>query len=135
MRSSRSLLLFVLLGAAGFGVGFAMVPIPGLGLLGQLAAGALGGVALGVAWRDMRAAIALGVASAIGFGIGSFTSLFIMLNSALGEMMEGLVSRWVFLGVVAGVFGGAALGLALWRLALLDWKIIVTLALVGALGF
>ncbi len=108
-----------------------MVLIAG-GLLGYFAAGALGGLALGVAWRDMRTPLALGVASAAGFGVGGFTSFFIMFGS---QTMEGLVSRWVFLGVVAGVVGGAAMGLALWSLALLDWKVIVTLALVGALGF
>ena len=130
MRQS-TLLRFVLLGAASFGAGLALGPIL-LGLSSFFAAGVLGGVALGAAWRDMRTAAALGVASAVGFGVGSFTSLFIMFSS---QTMEGLVSRWVFLGVVAGVLGGAAMGLALWSLALLDWKVIVTLALVGALGF
>ncbi len=118
----RSILLrFVLLGAAGFGVGFAMVAITE-GRLGYSAAGALGGVALGMAWKDMKTAIALTVASAVGFGIGVL--IWFITMSALEFRSQ------LFVGVVEGAVGGAALGLALW-----DWKSIVHLGLVGALGF
>lgn len=141
----RSITRFSLFGAVGFGIGVPMImlgmflglataletveawstagPFISLGL-GFVVAGAVGGLALGLALMRGKT-ISLAGFGALGFLLGGLVTIPF---ASLGNEVKS------YLGVllVPGAFGGAALGLALGG----KMKIaIVILALAGALGF
>lgn len=117
---------FVVFGAVGFGIGWAVAgffttgfiaimasmspglsPPPWVGQLSYLSwflAGACGGAALGLALGGRRNVVALSLAGFLGFGVGSF--LFFIL-----AFLSGLPSMGVAMGT--GVVVGTALGFAL----------------------
>lgn len=130
--SSGNVLRFVLLGAAGFGLGGAVL---GASLLttnpvvatpvSALLAGAVGGAFLGLALKDRRRAIALALLGALGLIAGGFATLLAFLLFVSDSGPAGLSA----MGVIGGSIIGATLGLAF-----LDWKRMVILALAGASG-
>jgi hypothetical protein len=144
MRAT-SVVRFVIFGAVGFGVGWAIAGFLTSGFLAlslpmfqppsppppwwvqsssQLAyflGGACGGAALGLAIGSWKRVLALAVAGFIGFGLGSY--LFFYL-----AFLFGLYTLGIAVGM--GLFGGVVLGLTF-----RDWKWVVLLGLVGMVGF
>jgi hypothetical protein len=146
---AKSLMRFVLFGAVGFGIGWAVAgffnsgfiaitaamfpPGPGPRLepppwwvgsapyLSWFFAGACGGAGLGLALGSWKRAIALAVAGGVGFGVGNF--FFFVLAFLFGLRPVG-----VAMGM--GLFGGVMLGLAL-----ADWRRVVLLGLASMVGF
>lgn len=146
---AMSVMRFVLFGAVGFGIGWAVAgffnggfiaitapmfpPGPGPRLepppwwvgsapyLSWFFAGACGGAGLGLALRSWKRMVALAVAGFLGFGLGSF--LFFVL-----AFLFGLHPVGVAMGV--GLLGGVMLGLTFG-----DWKRVVLLGLAGLAGF
>jgi hypothetical protein len=140
-----SVLRFVLYGAIGFGIGWAVAglfnvvfaaitdpmfqpgsePPPGWATwppyFAYLFAGACGGAGLGLALGRWKRALALAVAGGAGFGVG-FLLFFIL------AFLFGLRELGVAMGV--GLFGGVTLGLTF-----VDWKRVLALALAGLVGF
>jgi hypothetical protein len=123
---------FVILGAVGFGMGWAIagffatitaVQSPSmLPYFSYLLAGACGGAGLGLGLRNWKRVATLALMGALGFGLGLFP-LFI-----LGFI--GLLSGWTSIAMGIGVVGGAALGLVFG-----DLKRVAILALAGVVGF
>jgi hypothetical protein len=138
-----SVMRFVIFGAVGFGIGYAiggffnggyiaianaMFP-PGSGAwpwwaalppqLGWFIAGACGGAALGLALRSWKMVAALALAGSLAFGMSFF--LFFVLAFLFGFPLGS---------VGMGVFGGLMLGLVFG-----DWQRIVLLGLAGMVGF
>ena len=123
---------FVIMGAAGFGIGwavaglFAVIAAARLPLtlpyFSYLLSGACGGVGLGLALRSWKRGAALALMGALGFGLGLFP-LFI-----LGFI--GLLPSWTSIAMGLGVLGGAALGLVFG-----DLTRVAALALAGLVGF
>lgn len=111
---------FVLLGAAGFGVGGALA-----GIFGAFVAipvvGAVGGAALGLALRDRRRLVVLALAGALGMFLGLLAVL------TLGSFVN---YSTVVIGPVFGAVLGASLGVAF-----LDARRVLILTLAGAVGF
>jgi hypothetical protein len=128
MRATR-VMRFVLFGAIGFGIGWAIagfwwVEWPStVRLLAYFLGGACGGVALGVAMGTWKRVIALAVAGFFGFGLSSL--LFIVLSRVFLFLVP-LGGEAVGMGLV----GGALLGLTFG-----DWKRVVLLGLAGMVGF
>jgi hypothetical protein len=148
MRAT-SVVRFILYGAVGFGIGWAIAgffdsvfiaitapmfpPGPGprlelppwwvtwLPYLSWFIAGACGGAGLGLALGRWKRVAALALAGAVGFGVGSFL-LFII------AFLFGLPPVGVAVGM--GLFGGVLLGLTFG-----DWKRVVLLGLAGMVGF
>jgi hypothetical protein len=144
MRAT-SVMRFVIFGAVGFGIGWAIAGFLTSGFLAitlpnfqppsppppwwvqwssQLAyflGGACGGAALGLAIGSWKRVLDLAVAGFIGFGLGSF--LFFFLAFLFGLHLVGIA-------VGMGLFGGVSLGLTFG-----DWKRVVLLGLVGMVGF
>jgi hypothetical protein len=144
MRAT-SVMRFVLFGAVGFGIGWAVTGFfnsgfnaitapmfpPGRGAepppwwatwpphLSWFFAGACGGAALGLALRSRKRAVALALAGSLGFGVSFF--LFFVLAFLFG---------FPLVSVGMGAFGGILLGLAL-----ADWRGVVLLGLAGMVGF
>jgi hypothetical protein len=143
-----SMVRFVLFGAAGFGIGWAIAgfltsgfiaitnpmfpppsppnPLPPWWVtwppnLAYFFGGACGGVGLGLAIGGWKRIVTLAVAGAIGFGLGSF--LFFVLAFLFGLHLVG-----VAMGM--GLFGGVMLGLTFG-----DWKRVVLLGLASLVGF
>ena len=120
---------FALLGAFGFGLGWAIggaLLVLEEPYLGFPISGAIGGASLGLALRGWRKVGILALACAVGFGLGLLAAFFIVL--AVWEPpghVEGL-----FLGAVGGALGGASLGLTF-----RSWRKAGFLTLAGALGF
>jgi hypothetical protein len=125
---------FTLWGAVGFGVGGAIggavaSAFIGAELLAFPILGAIGGASLGLALKDWKRAVLLGLAGAIGFvggqllafGVGYF---IVLEHSRLTSLVPFIP------GTVVGAIGGALLGLAL-----KDWKGVGLLALAGVIGF
>jgi hypothetical protein len=141
--STRSVARFVLYGAVGFGIGWAIAGFLTSGFLAitlprfqppsppppwwveypsQLAyflGGACGGAVLGVSIGTWKRIVALALAGAIGFGVGSI--LFFVLAFLFG---------FPLVSVGMGALGGIILGLAL-----ADWRGVVLLGLSGMVGF
>jgi hypothetical protein len=132
-----SLAWYTLCGATGFGVGAALtdsvyyLEAPLWHALGEHSiyfhylflafVGAFGGASLGLALRDWKKAVLLGVVGAIAFGIGlGFIGMIILSMTYLSALG----------GLVGGAIGGAALGLAHKGV-----KGAVTLGWAGAIGF
>ena len=143
MRAT-SVMRFVIFGAVGFGIGWAVAgfvnvalvgitapmfrppspPPPGLGMLPYFAyffAGAFGGAALGLALSSWKRAVALAAAGGVGLGL-SFFLFFIV------AFLFGLREVGIAMGV--GLSGGVMLGLTFG-----DCKRVVVLGLVGLVGF
>ncbi len=143
--AKRSIIRFSLFGAVGFGIGVPMImlgmflglvaaletveawsttgPFVSLGL-GFAVAGALGGLALGLALRKGKILRLTGFC-AIGFLLGGLVTIpFASLGSEVKSYLGVLL--------VPGAFGGAALGFALGAKMRIT---IVILALAGAVGF
>lgn len=146
MRAT-SVMRFVVLGAIGFGIGWAIAGFfnsgfiaitapmfpPGRGAelppwwatwppyLSWFFAGACGGAGLGLALRSWKRVAALAVAGSVGFGVGNF--FFFVLAFLFGLRPVG-----VAMGI--GLFGGLMLGLAL-----ADWRKVVLLGLASMVGY
>jgi hypothetical protein len=142
---AMSVVRFVLFGAVGFGIGWAVAgffnsgfiaitnpmfepgsePPPGWvtwpPYFAYFFAGAYGGVGLGLAIGGWKRVVALAVAGGVGFGVGFF--LFFLV-----AFLFGLREVGVAMGV--GLFGGVMLGLTFG-----DWKRVVLLGLAGLVGF
>jgi hypothetical protein len=128
MRATK-VMRFVLFGAVGFGIGWAIagfwwVEWPSTErLLAYFFAGACGGAALGAAIGTWQRVLSLAVTAFLGFGLSSF--LFTVLTRVflifvpLGGETAGM-----------GLVGGVLLGLTFW-----DWKRVVILGLAGMVGF
>jgi hypothetical protein len=137
--STRSVTRFVLYGAVGFGIGWAIAGFLTSGFLAitnpmfqtppwwvewppQMAyflGGALGGAALGAAKGTWKRVVTLALAGAVGFGVGSI--LFFVVAFLFG---------FPLVSVGMGALGGILLGLAL-----ADWRGVVLLGLAGMVGF
>ncbi len=145
MRAT-SMMRFVIFGAVGFGIGWAVAGLFNTVLVGTMFgpgaepppgsvmwyfddvpyfayffAGACGGAGLGLAIGGWKRAVALAVAGGVGFGV-SFFLFFIV------AFLFGLGSVGLAMGI--GLFGGVVLGLAF-----ADWKWVVLLGLAGMVGF
>ena len=140
-----SVMRFVIFGAVGFGIGWAVAGFfnggfiaitapmfpPGRGAqpppwwatlpphLSWFFAGACGGAALGLALRSSKRVAALALAGCLGFGVSFF--LFFILAFLFG---------FPLVSVGMGALGGILLGLAL-----ADWRGVVLLGLAGMVGF
>ena len=146
MRAT-SVMRFVLFGAVGFGIGWAIAGFfnsgfiaitapmfpPGGGAqpppwwislmppLSWFIAGVCGGAGLGLALRSWKRVLALTVAGLLGFGLGSL--LFLVIAFLFGLRPVGVAAG-------AGLCGGVLLGLTFG-----DWRRVVALGLMGMVGF
>jgi hypothetical protein len=140
-----SAMRFVIFGAVGFGIGWAIAGFLTSGFLAitspmfqppsppppwwvqwppELAyflGGACGGAALGVATGNWRRVIVLAVACFLGFGLGSL--LFKVLAFLFGLHPVGVAAG---MGLFGGVLSGLSFG---------DWRRVVLLGLVAMVGF
>lgn len=127
MRAT-SVMRFVIFGAVGFGIGWAVA-----GIFAVIApmwspytsyffAGACGGASLGAALKDWKRAATLALTGLVGFGLGTY------LMFILGFI--GLLPGWTSIAMGTGLFGGAMLGLTFG-----DWKRVAALGLAGLVGF
>ena len=138
-----SIMRFILYGAVGFGIAWAIAGFLTSGFLAltlprfqppsppppewveypsQLAyflGGACGGAALGLALKSWKRVVTFAVAGAMGFGVGSI--IFFVLAFLFG---------FPLVSVGMGTLGGILLGLAL-----ADWRGVVLLGLAGMVGF
>ncbi len=125
---AKNMMKFVVFGAVGFGIGWAVAGASVL-ITGTEEAffwvpflsGAFGGAALGLALRGWKKVLALALAGALGFGVGDY--FFIML-----AVLFGLHPVGVAMGM--GLFGGVILGFTSW-----DWRRVALLGLAGMVGF
>jgi hypothetical protein len=127
MRAT-SVLRFIVFGAVGFGIGWAVAGASVLIARTEEAffwvpflSGAFGGAALGLALRGWKKVLALALAGALGFGVGDY--FFIML-----AVLFGLHPVGVAMGM--GLFGGILLGLTFG-----DWRRVALLGLAAMVGF
>jgi hypothetical protein len=113
------------LGAVGFGVGGAIAVLSMLGPipfpLSVLVGGAFGGASLGLALKDWRKVAILALLGALGLAVGVFATLTVASYVNYSSIP---------LGALVGVVVGASLGVAF-----LDWRKVLGLAVVGAVGF
>ena len=119
MRAA-SIVRFVLFGAVGFGGGvFVGVSMPGGELLGPLVGGAVGGASLGLASKEPGRILALALLGAVGLTVG------IIAGFIVGSFFN---YGWPT-GAAVGAIVGASLGAAF-----RDWRTILVLVVVGAVG-
>ena len=146
---------FVVLGAVGFGIvwallgvfggGFAVAGGVGLPMFGAIfsedfpaliryalvfsVGGAVGGAALGLGLRDGRKAAGMALLGAVGFLFGSFivTGLYFFFSFFFG-------AGYSFLEMVSAAALGLVVGVVL-SLALRSWRGTAVLALMGLVGF
>ena len=127
-RAPMSMTMFVLLGAAGFGIAGAISArwFP----LGVLLGGALGGAMLGLAFKDLGRVVSMALLGLMGLAAGLVAGIGLMTLSAklLGLDSEALGGTLMIASVGAGV--GASLGLTLF-----GSRMIGALAAAGAVGF
>jgi hypothetical protein len=123
-----SVVRFIFLGAVGFGIGGAIGSplitfLPGgvALLLWPLVGGALGGASLGLALKEWRRVVVLALLGALGLFVGVFAVL------TLGSFFNYFE---LLIAAIVGAAVGAALGVAF-----RDWRMIVALAVAGAVGF
>jgi hypothetical protein len=130
---------FVILGAAGFGVGGTIAaacwPLAfvtyGASALLFILSGAIGGASLGPALGDWRRAVILALLGILGFTLGGIVVLVIGFSYLSGS--EEYSTRGT-MGIAAGAIVGASLALAF--LAFRDRKRrIIALTLAGGVGF
>ena len=151
---SLGVMRFVIFGAMGFGIGWAVLgafgggfPLGGgVGLVlggaifsGDLPSlllytpalslgGAFGGAALGLAYRDFRRIVILAVLGAVGFFLGSF--IVVVLFFSLSFMQAGYGLLEALSAAALGLTVGALLGLSL-----RSFRGIAVLAFMGLVGF
>ncbi len=116
MRAMR-LIQIILFGAVGFGIG-GILPLP----LNVLIGGAVGGAALGLAFKDRERVVILAVLGEMGLILG--------VMAGLGISHYFFHSSEVPVMAMMGAVVGASLGVAF-----LDWRTILALAVAGAVGF
>jgi len=123
-----SMVMFVLLGAVGFGIAGAISAR--LFPIGILLGGALGGAMLGLAFKDWGRVVSLALLGLMGLvaGLGAGIGLMVLSAKLLGLDSEALGGTLMIATVGAGV--GAALGLAFF-----GSRMIGALAAAGAVGF
>jgi hypothetical protein len=137
MRAA-SVMRFVVLGAAGFGIGGAISRPLSLLLPGTVAlpltllvGGAVGGAALGLALKEGRRGVTLAVLGALGLFVGVFAGLILVGVSARFTPSAFFVNySEVPIAAIVGAVVGASLGVTF-----LDWRVILALAVAGAVGF
>lgn len=116
---------FAVFGAIGFGVGgtiaisSTLVPIPLP--VSVLDGGTVGGASLGLALRDWRKAVMLALLGALGLVAGVFATL-------------SVASYFNYSSVAMGALVGAVIGASL-GVAFSGWRLILGLAVAGAVGF
>jgi len=124
MRAA-SMMRFILFGTVGFGAGVYVgieisVYLPWIGmLLGPLVGGAVGGAALGLASQERRRVVVLALLGAVGLTVGIIAGLVVGSFFNYG---------WPT-GAVVGAIVGGSLGVAF-----RDWRTILALVIVGAVG-
>jgi hypothetical protein len=113
LREWRRVVILAVLGAVGLTVGvmaalilgsfinYSEVPI-------TVMVGAVVGTSLGVAFLDWRTILALAVAGAVGFGIGSLPADFVRFSIPILRQLGEAGSY-----AITGIIGGASLGAAL----------------------
>jgi hypothetical protein len=113
LREWRRVVILAVLGAVGLTVGvmaalilgsfinYSEVPI-------RVMVGAVVGTSLGVAFLDWRTILALAVAGAVGFGIGSLPADFVRFSIPILRQLGEAGSY-----AITGIIGGASLGAAL----------------------
>lgn len=116
MRTMR-VMLFIVLGVAGFGGG----GVISAGTLLIPLGGGVGGALLGLALRDWRKVAILALLGSLGLTFGVFATL------ALAAFLSYSAAP---MGMVLGAVVGASLGVAF-----LNWRKIVILTVAGGLGF
>ena len=145
---------FVIFGAVGFGIGWAVLGVLGVGfpmaggvgtVLGGAIfsevfpalllytpvlslAGAFGGAVLGLAFREFRRVVLLAVLGAVGFFLGSF--IVVVLFFSLSFMQAGFGLLEALSAAALGLAVGALLGLSL-----RSFRGIAVLVLMGLVGF
>lgn len=140
MRAT-SVMRFVILGAAGFGIGGTIAgaswPLAsftsGASALLFVLSGAVGGASLGLALKDRRKTMSLAVLGIVGFSVGGIVAL--LVGFGVFAPIPALTGAGDY-GVrgVMGAIGGAVVGGSL-GLAFGDGRRIATLAVAGAVGF
>ncbi len=120
------MLRFIILGAVGFGIGWA-IPAVVSAIIPEaffewtfFFSGAVGGALLGLALGDWKRVATLTLAGFLGFGVGFYFSMVAVLLLGLLPSIEAGI----------GMVGGAALGLVFG-----DLKRVALLALAGFVGF
>lgn len=123
---ATSVLRFIVLGAVGFGIGWAIPAVVGAIIPEAFFAwtyffsGAVGGAVLGLPLGDWKRVATLTLASFLGFGVGFYFSMVAVLLLGLLPNIEAGI----------GMVGGAALGLVFE-----DLKRVALLALAGFASF
>jgi hypothetical protein len=114
LRDWRRVVILALLGALGLTVGvmaglilgsffnYPEVPI-------TVMVGAVVGASLGVAFLDWRTIVALAVAGAAGFGVGSLPADFVRFSIPILRQL-GEAGSYAITGIIGGASLGAALG-------------------------
>ena len=124
MRAA-SMMRFILFGTVGFGGGvfvgiFISTSLPSIGLLlGPLVGGAVGGASLGLASKERRRVVILAPLGALG----------LILGITAGLVVGSFFNYGWPTGAVVGAIVGASLGAAF-----RDWRAMVALVIVGAVG-
>ena len=135
-RATRSILVFALSGAIGFGVGGIIgaimwgyrSPSEGQSFLSIALNGAMGGASLGLVLQGWKKAGVAALVGAISFSAATFIGVVIQL--VLWGFEPPPYFAGLFIGAIIGIFFGASLGLAFNGL-----KTAGLLALAGAIGF
>jgi hypothetical protein len=123
-----SVMRFVILGALGFGIAGAMGIF--LDPLVPLLGGALGGAALGLAFKDLGRVLSLAVLGLMGLLFGSLAGFSLGFLIARVSGLDSEALGGTLMVASAGAVSGAFLGFAF-----VDWRTIVALAVAGAVGF
>lgn len=123
----KRLVALTLAGSVGVGLSsfffFIMAMLFVLNQVGMaMGVGLSGGVALGLASGDWKRVVALGLAGMLGFGIGGAVAAALRVPFVLSPYTVDLIELWQtpwmllrhsLVQVMVGIFGGAALGVAL----------------------
>jgi hypothetical protein len=152
--SLTSVRRFVIYGAVGFGIGWAVLGVlgggfPMAGAVGTVLGGAIfsgdlpalllytpvlslggafGGAVLGLAFKDFRRVVILAVLGAVGFFVGSFIVVGLFFSLSFMQVGYGLLEA--LSAAVLGLVIGAVLGMTL-----RSFRGILLLALMGLVGF
>lgn len=152
--SLTNVMRFVIYGAVGFGIGWAVLGVlgggfPMAGAVGTVLGGAIfsgdlpalllytpvlslggafGGAVLGLALKDFRRVVILAVLGAVGFFVGSFIVVGLFFSLSFMQVGYGLLEA--LSAAALGLVVGAVLGLTL-----RSFRGILLLALMGLVGF